>query len=339
MILGKFVLILDKLKFKNLTLDELIISLDRLSRFKLPEISYKRVIFSVISKKLIIPKYSVSELDNLSADDLVRLFEIIWNTSVFAIFGKKYKQMSSKSLEYLSKVTFKNLDEETKIFIKAKIILEPILKSIDYKSAPCNLKYLIKTYNAKNYSEILSIIKKYKLKFPIKKLLIVEGITEEILLPVFAYKLGMNFDDLGIFILGAGGKSKSPSIYIELKDKLNIPVVLLFDKDAVEIAEQLKKIILPKDKILLLQQGEFEDILSLNLIKRTLNNEYQPVTKLSFSELQQSNRMTVNIEEFYKRRHLGEFKKSKFSKMVSMNIRYRTDISDEIKTLIEQVIS
>ena len=158
------------------------------------------------------------------------------------------------------------------------------------------------------------------------------------MLPVFAKKIGYDFDKLGVFILGAGGKSKSPALYMELKDRLKIPVVFLFDKDAEEIALSLKKIILPKDKIILIQQGELEDILSINLIKRTLNTEYEPVTKLTVSELKQSDRMCENISEFYKRRHLGEFKKSKLSKLISQNIKYKNDISEEIKTLINMVV-
>ena len=327
----------DKIKFKNLTKDELIISLDRLSRFKLPEIAYKRVIYSIISKNLISPKYSKEELNNLPTERVVYLFEKIWNESVYSIYGKKYKPSSSKALQYLVKSTYKNFDETVILLVKSKIIIEPILSELDYDLSVCNLKYLIKCFNAKNFDEISQLIKKYELKFPIRKLLIVEGITEEKLLPVFAKKLGCDFDKAGIFVLGAGGKSKSPSLYMELKDKLKIPVVFLFDKDAEEIAKSLEKNILSKDKIIVIKQGEFEDILSLNLLKRTLNSEYEPITKLTIEELKQSNRMCENIEEFYKRRHLGEFKKAKLSKMIAENIKYSSDISEEVKSLINQV--
>lgn len=326
-----------KLKFKNLTLDELIISLDRLSRFKLPEISYKRVIFSVISKNLISPKYSKDELEKLPIEDIVEIFEKIWNESIYYIFGKDYKPCVQKSLQYLVKSTFTNLNEEIKKLVNLKIIIEPILDKLDFNVVPSNLKYLIKCNKAKSIDEIKLLIIKYSLKFPIRKLLIVEGITEEILLPVFAKKLGFDFAKFGIFILGAGGKSKSPALYMELKDKLKIPVVLLFDKDGEEIANNLNKLLLPKDSVIVIQQGEFEDILSLNLIKRTLNNEYEPITKITVSELRQSNRMCENISDFYKRRHLGEFKKAKLSKLISENIKYSSDISKDVKNLVNQL--
>ena len=328
----------DNLKFKKLSLDELIISLDRLSRFKLPEVAYKRVIYSIITKNLISPKYSKLEIEELPVKLKVKVFERIWNESVYSIYGKQYKPTSSKALKFLINCSFKNYDEETKALISSKIIIEPILKELDYDNSSCNLKYLIKTYMAKSNEEIWDIVNRENLKFPIRKLLIVEGITEENLLPEFANKLNLNFDKYGIFVLGAGGKSKSPSLYLELRDKLKIPVVLLFDKDATEIAKNLQEVILPKDKIIVIEQGEFEDILSLNLLKRTLNKEYEPVTKLSISELKESERMCLNIEEFYKRRHLGEFKIAKLSKLISENISYSTDISTEIKGLINSII-
>ena len=180
--------------------------------------------------------------------------------------------------------------------------------------------------------------KKYNLKFPISKLIIVEGITEEILLPIFAKKLKHDFDNEGIYILGAGGKSKSPALYVKLKEKVKIPIVLLFDNDAIEICNILNKNLTKKDKIIIISQGEFEDILSLNLIKRSLNSEYEPVSKLLIDDLRIENKMCNNIELFYRTRHLGEFKKSKFSKIIAENIKYETDITEEIKNIIFSII-
>ena len=186
----------------------------------------------------------------------------------------------------------------------------------------------------KTHFRLIYESKKHSLLFPIRKLLIVEGITEEILLPVFASKLKSDFNKNGIYILGAGGKSKSPNLYINLKDKLKIPVILLFDSDAKEICNILKQNIYPKDKILIIEKGEFEDILSVNLIKRALNNEYETVLPVIKKDLLLFPKMCSNLEYLYRTRQLGEFKKAKFAKIISQNIRYKTDITDEIKNLI-----
>lgn len=328
------------IKYKYLTFDELVINLDRLSRFKNPEESFYRVFSEIITKCLITPKYSKNDLEELDAKYISKLVEEIWNSSVEKICKKNVSANKLTLLKSLVNCTFKNLDDRTNTFISTKLNIIPILKKLDYDNSPINLRFLIKESELQEISscELSNIREKYSLKFPIKKLLIVEGITEEILLPVFANKMGLDFDKNGIYILGAGGKSKSPALYMKLKEKLKVPVILLFDSDAKEINETLKKSLLKKDKTIIIENGEFEDILSTNLIKRALNNEYEPATPLIKEDLNTNNKMCDNIEYFYKSRHLGEFKKSKVAKIIAKNIKYDTDISEEIKKLIISII-
>ncbi len=325
-------------KYKLLSFEELVISLDRLSRFKLPEESYFRVFSNIITKCLIFPKLSKTEIEKMSAKELSSMTEEIWNESVKKIFGKINKKNNSKILKFLTKESFKNLDDKTKTLIDTDLCINPILEAIDYESAALNLKFLIECYKLKSKKEIIEKSIRKNLLFPVRKLVIVEGITEEILLPEFASKLGQDFKKKGIYILGAGGKSKSPSLYLRMKNKLNIPVILLFDSDANEIYNLLNQILLKKDKSIIIQSGEFEDILSKNLIKRALNNEYEVVSPLLISDLSINNKMCDNIQEFYRSRHLGEYKKSKVSKIIAENIKYKTDITNEIKDIIYQII-
>lgn len=320
------------IKYKYLSIDELIISTDRLSRFKLPEEAYNRVFTSIILKYLISPKYSKSEIENLDDIEFAKISKEIWNKSVKKIFGKQKKE--NNILKLIAESTFKNIDSRTQALINNNLYLNSILNTIDFRKAPINLKFLIKSSKLNDLSLINIESQRNKLLFPIKRLVIVEGITEEILLPVFAKKLNMSFEENGIYILGAGGKSKSPALYMKLKDKVKIPVTLLFDNDAKEICDLLKNKLEPKDNIILIGNGEFEDILSVNLIKRSLNCEYEPATPIILEELRIHNKMCENIEEFYRTRHLGEFKKSKLSKVIANNIKYNTDITDEIKNII-----
>lgn len=332
----------ENIKYKLLTFDELVINLDRLSRFKLPEESYNRVFTSIIFKCLIYPKFSKKDIEKISAKEIVFYVEKIWNSSVNALY-KNYTNNTqvNNAMRMLSELTFIINDKETETLLNAKLNISPILNDIDYEKAPLNLKYLIiinEIFNDKkqiNNKNLEDIRKKYKIKFPITKLIIVEGITEETLIPVFASKLGFDFEKEGIFILGAGGKSKSPDLYLKLKDKLKIPVILLFDNDAKEICDILQKSLLKKDKLVLIEKGEFEDILSLNLIKRSLNNEYDIKIPVIKDDLHIYNSMCENIEDIYRTRTLGEFKKAKFSKIIAKNIKYNTDITNEIKELVD----
>lgn len=53
------------MKIKPLTEEQLIISIDRLTRFKDTETKYLRVFKDIITNNLIEPKYKKSELDEL----------------------------------------------------------------------------------------------------------------------------------------------------------------------------------------------------------------------------------------------------------------------------------
>lgn len=334
----------NSIKYKLLSFDELVINLDRLSRFKTPEESFDRVFSSIIYKNLISPKYSKYDIESLDAKVISNIVEEIWNASVFNLFGKYNTNcVANNALRLSIEKTFTNIETRTKVFLNSKLNFSLILQHLDYKSAPINLKFLIKVvseFESENIDieKLKYIREKYSLLFPIEKLIIVEGITEEILLPVFASKIKSDFNKNGVFILGAGGKSKSPTLYFKLKDKLKIPVVLLFDSDAKEICSSLQEQIKNKDKTILIESGEFEDIISINLLKRALNNEYQPVTPIIKEELHIYKKMCENIENFYRTRHLGEFKKSKLSKIIAKNVKYDTDITDEIKKIILNIV-
>ncbi len=337
------ILFKESFKYKLLTLDELIINLDRLSRFKLPELCYNRVFYSVIQKNLIYPKLSQAEIEKTDFKLISNIVKTIWNLSVDKhCKGENINYSVNKALKLISDNAFINTPKDTKFFINTKLKISPILSHIDYNNSPYNLKFLIKINNTFKNSDMEikdldELRKKYSLKFPIKKLIIVEGITEEILLPVFASKLKHDFEKEGIYIIGSGGKSKSPSLYLQLKNRLKIPVNILFDSDAAEVYKILKNNLLKKDNALIIENGEFEDILSLNLIKRALNKEYLPATPLSVSDLTNESSMCENIRNFYRTRHLGEYKKSKVSKIFAKNIKYNTDLTDEIKKIITYI--
>ncbi len=333
-------------KYKLLTFDELVINLDRLSRFKLPDNSFKRVFFDIILKCLILPKYSKKELELTDFKLISCIVQKIWNDSVskFSCDCSINIDISMLALRFIINNTFKNINLNTKILLNSNLMLTPVLNKLNYNEIAYNLKFLkkvsekIKNPEDINFENLENLRYKFNLTYPIKKLLIVEGITEEILLPIFAKKLNHDFSSEGIFILGAGGKSKSPSLYMKIKDRLNIPIVLLFDFDAYEICDNLKNILQKKDKYILIDKGEFEDILSLNLIKRTLNKYYEPASPLITEDLKRFNKMCDNIEFFFKSRHLGEFKKSSFAKLLAENVKYDSDFTSEIKNLLISVL-
>ena len=70
------------MKIKPLSKEQLIISVDRLTRFKDPETKYLRVFKEIISTNLLEPKLKKKELDLLSYESLKNIAENIINSSL-----------------------------------------------------------------------------------------------------------------------------------------------------------------------------------------------------------------------------------------------------------------
>lgn len=332
----------DKIKYKKLSVDDFIISLDRLTRFKSPNIKYPRVFKDIISRHLISPKIKKNEFENIEPFTINKIIERIWNESALELLNlEKLSFSNSDILKKLDTYYFNIKDERIKTFTQVKLAVYDILKVMKEYTVSSNIRLLQEITKEKKEHDIddkaIEIRKRKNLHFPIEKIVLAEGITEEILLPKFADKLKYNFDKNGVHIIGAGGKSKVPSLYNELKDLVKIPIIMLLDSDAAEIYEDLKGSIKLKDKIIIIENGEFEDILSKNLIKRAVNNNFYDIEKIEKRDLCVTSSMCKNINLIYKTRGLGEFQKAHFAKVLADNITYRTDISNEIAYIINEI--
>ena len=179
--------------------------------------------------------------------------------------------------------------------------------------------------------------KKSALKFPIEKVLLVEGLTEEILLPAFSRKLGFDFYKYGIQVIPAGGKNQVVKMYYQLADELKIPIFLLLDKDAEDNIRQIEPKLRNIDKIHLVSCGEFEDLLPKSLIVKTVNKELDNFASITEQDLTDGIPEVKNLENIFKKIGLHEFKKADFAKLVRDNINEDSDISEEIKMIINEI--
>ena len=177
-------------------------------------------------------------------------------------------------------------------------VMHDFLNMIDEKSVK-NLQWL----KALNQNEdITELRKENNLLFPIEKVVIVEGATEEILLPEFAKLCDFVFDQNGIFIIPAGGKNQVVKLYYELIEYLKLPIFVLLDKDAKENLEQINPKLRKTDKIHILKCGEFEDLLPLDLINRTLEYEISTISIIDKNMFDTQEPRTKILEEIFKTR-------------------------------------
>ena len=327
---------LEKIKFVPVKQNDLLLSLDRLTRFKYPKIKYYRVFSELLCRYLIEPKLSKQMIESLDINLLKKLVEKIWNESV-----KKYLPGSTTdySLNNLIKeelfATY-NLSDEIKSLIDINLNIDGVLDLIDNpQEQPINIKRLLAVRKSKEKAIVLR--NEYGLRFPVEKVVLTEGITEEILLPVFSKLAGYDFDKNGVKLISAGGKNQVAKLYCELKDELKIPVFILLDADAVETSDNIHKVLRSQDSIYLIKHGEFEDIFSLNLIKRTINKRFKNICESTIADFKRNEPMTRVLYEFFRLHELGDFQKADFAKELAENAKYDTDLTEEILLIIEEI--
>lgn len=315
------------MKFKKLTNEQIILSLDRLTRFKNTKEKYLRVFSDILISNLIDPVLKKSDIYNMDMRYLVKLIEEIFNSSINEVF--KDNNINKRLRDYENSV-FKN-DNETQILLDNKINYYSMLKLIQADS-PVNLKWL----KSLAYSDT-NLREKYLLKFPIEEIILVEGITEEILLPAFSRFLGYDFYANGVQIIAAGGKNQVVKMYYELSEQLKLPIFVLLDRDAEENIRQIQPKLRCEDKIHLVSCGEFEDLLPKSLIVKTVNSHFRNFLSITEEDLQKNIPAAKILDEIFKTKGLHAFKKAEFAKLVREEISRNEDISNEIREIIREI--
>lgn len=316
------------LKIKNLTREQLVISIDRLTRFKYTEQKYLRVFFDIILSNLIEPKFKKKDLEVMDYASIKYFAENIINSSLKEIFGHIENNLEiNKKLKTYENNIF-NLNENINILLDNAINYNAFINLISDNSVQ-NLKWLKTLSKCHEYE--------YKTKFPIREVVIVEGITEETLLPIFAKQCGFDFDEKGIQIVSAGGKNQVVKMFYLLSEQLKLPMFVLLDNDAQENYNQIKPKLRKIDKIHLINGGEFEDILPKELILRTLNDHFANLNSIEESEFEDES-MVKNLEEIFKKKGFHEFKKAEFAQLIKNHVNSTADVSEEINSIMKELI-
>ena len=319
-----------KMKYKSLTKEQILISADRLTRFKYTKEKYLRVFSDIILSNLIEPRLKKKDILCMNSSKVAEIAGKIFNASLGV---SNNNEINIKLKEYEGKVY--NIDKDTAALLNNRINYDEIIKLIPDNS-PQNLLWLkhLRTINAKNYKKIRE---KLSLRYPIEEILLVEGITEEILLPEFSKFLGYDFEKIGIQIIAAGGKNQVVKMYYKLAEECKLPIFVLLDRDAEENINQIKPKLRTCDKIHLVSCGEFEDLLPKKLIIKTVNSHFKNFLKITETDINSEIPMAKYLSELFRTKGLHEFKKADFAKLVKENISEVDDISDEIKSIVSEI--
>lgn len=155
---------------------------------------------------------------------------------------------------------------------------------------------------------------------PVRQILLVEGETEKLLLPLHASLLGYSFNQLGILLCPVGGKSNMKTCYQNYANGFSGSIYALLDQDATDIVNDLTVSKRSSDYIMSLQVGEFEDLYHLDIIQQVINTVFQPYPVVHLKDLEeiQAEYETVGIVQLLKAvwQHLklGSFDKVVFAR-------------------------
>ena len=315
------------MKFKIPEIEYIQICLDRLTRFKPVSERYIRVIDDVLSKYLI---QTDEKLSDIQMPRKIELAQTILNSAAKNLTDLKLNEIIKNDEEKIFYLT--NEDRE---FLNSKIDFLALINLLDENTLPLNLKRL-KFQNNLTSNETRE---KYATLFPVSKVVLVEGITEEILLIEFAKILGLDFKKEGIFVLGAGGKNQVARKYYKLIEEIKIPIFILLDSDAKEIANLIIPKLRNKDKLHLIKTGEFEDILTGKLIKNALNFHFSQNMLNNENEFEENGHAVVELHDCFKNNGWGEFKKADFAKIIREYLHQAKNppVSDELKLITDEI--
>ena len=323
------------MKYKKLTKEQIIISLDRLTRFKNTKEKYIRVFSDILISNLLEPKLKKNDIINLDFSVVARYVSEIINASVDSCPNSNC--VNKFLIEYENGLFFN--DDDTQKLLNNSINYDAMLDLIP-KESPLNLlwlKMLISNRDVLSFGELNKVRESQGLKYPLKEVLLVEGITEEILLPEFAKLLGYDFCVNGVQVLSAGGKNQVVKKYYSLCAELKLPIFVLLDKDAEDNIKQIEPRLRKIDRIHLVSCGEFEDLLPKSLIVRTVNSHFKNFLAINEADFNNNLPTVKTLEEIFKTKGLHEFKKAEFAKLVKENILTKEDASVEIKAIIEEI--
>lgn len=317
------------MKYKRLTKDQIIISLDRLTRFKPTKEKYLRVFFDIILGNISEPKFKRSELECMNFEEIRDYAQEIFNGSLDNLSHNL--DINKKLKEYENSIYLNS--SETEKLLDNKLDYASAIEYIDDNCA-VNLKWL---KSLKDNTDLVSKREEHLLKYPLEKVLLAEGLTEEILLPAFSKYLGYDFYQKGVQIIAAGGKNQVVKMYYKLAEELKIPIFVILDKDAEDNIAQIRPRLRKIDRIHLVACGEFEDLLPKSLIVKTVNSHFENFLTITETDLAEDLPNAKILEDIFKTKGLHEFKKADFAKLVRSNINSPTDISEEIAEIISEI--
>ena len=168
-------------------------------------------------------------------------------------------------------------------------------------------------------------------------LILVEGESEEIAIPLLAFRKRYVLSMQGIQVYNSQSKEKLANDFRNFKKKYpKRKMICLLDSDAVKERDDIQRIIKNnqnKYKLVFIEKGTFEDIFDIKSSVQVLNEMYPEGTPIELTDFDLTKDFLTNMNKV-----IHEKKKAKFDKVqFARNISFKIDI-DKCPKQINEII-
>lgn len=171
-----------------------------------------------------------------------------------------------------------------------------------------------------------------------KCLILVEGESEEVLIPIVALRCGFSLSSNEVKVYNSKSKQKLESDFISFKTKYpKLKMVCILDSDAIKERDSLGRLIKNnrnKYHLVYIENGCFEDLFNLKDSIRVLNDLYPNGESILLSDFDKEKDFLTNVKKILHIKKKAQFDKVKFAKKIAFSIKV-TDMPKEIMQVLK----
>lgn len=166
-------------------------------------------------------------------------------------------------------------------------------------------------------------------------LCLVEGQTEQILLPVFGALLSYHFGGAGVRVVSCGGARQVVRNYLSMRETVALRIITILDGDVREEAEVVADSLRSGDRLITLASGEIEDTFKSDTMLR-LARHYFNSPCIEPQDIPTPPGCARGLAELARTKGLPAFDKIGFARAAA-GLLAPADIPDEGRSIIESI--
>ncbi len=196
---------------------------------------------------------------------------------------------------------------------------------------------------ARAHARFARLLKSFRSDLPAdfipQAMVIVEGSTEEVLLPCFGKVFGLNFQSQAFMVVSAGGAKQVAKRYLLFRDLVAMPIVCILDRDAEEQSALIGDCIRDCDKLFVLTSGEIEDTFETVAFTRHLNQYLESfpgsVRPVAPADFPPGASRKSQLNKLWKERRLGDFDKIAFAASIAAHLDTASDVPEDLTRILK----